>query len=320
MEAERIKRYVWLIQTLLRAGDNGLSFNAIQQKLKATTGEAYPRRTFNNHREVIGELFGIDIECRMHGKDSCYYIPLGDSAINDSNKMLIDLFSVNNALSAGKNRLKGRISVENIPSGQIYLAELMDLMSDNRIINLSYRKYDSEETATYRFRPYAVKEYAKRWYTVGFCEEKYSSAGVETTGGMRIFALDRITEIELTDDVFTLATDFDVDLLFLNSFGIYLTDGKAETIRFRVTPKEAKYIRDLPIHHSQTFVGKDEKGMELYEIHVCIDKNVIMEFLKYGADIEIISPDSFRLSIAQTINRMNELYAGTGRAADIDKN
>lgn len=308
MEANRIKRYVWLLQTLLRAGDRGMSFTEIKRKLKAASGEEYPRKTFYNHRDAIAELFGIDIECRMHGKNSFYYISGGEEAINDANRMLIDMFSVNSALSAGKNQLKGRISVENIPSGQMYLTELMEIMTDNRIINLTYRKYDSKESSTYRFCPYAVKEYAKRWYTVGLCEEKYSSKGIEKTGGIRVFALDRIQDIEVTGDVFSLNEDFDVENLFRNSFGIYLTDGKAETIRFKISPKEAKYIRDLPIHHSQRYAGKDENGMEIYVVHVCIDKNVIMEFLKYGDGIEIISPESFRQSIAETIGRMNKMY------------
>ena len=48
-------------------------------------------------------------------------------------------------LTLGKERLSGRVSVEDIPSGQRWLTLLMEAMTGNRVIRIHYRKYTREE-------------------------------------------------------------------------------------------------------------------------------------------------------------------------------
>ena len=124
---------------------------------------------------------------------------------------------------------------------------------------------------------------------------------------MRVYGLDRIVKLELTEETFEMPKDFDVDSLFATSFGIYLPQGSGQTIKFRTSVTEAKYLRDLPVHSSQKEVASDENSV-IFSIFVCPDKNLIMEFCKYGNRIEVLSPESVRESVAVELMKAASIY------------
>lgn len=64
MVSELIGKYIWLVQSLIAAGDGGMTFKELNEKYSRRFGQAYSRRTFNNHRLAVADLFGIDIDCR----------------------------------------------------------------------------------------------------------------------------------------------------------------------------------------------------------------------------------------------------------------
>ena len=103
---------------------------------------------------------------------------------------------------------------------------------------------------------------------------------------------------------------FDVDELFATSFGIYLPEEAAKTITFRTSATEAKYLRDLPIHSSQEEVSSDGRTVT-FSIFVCPNRNLIMEFCKYGDRLEVLSPESIRNQVASQLISAAALYGGT---------
>lgn len=302
MVSELLKKYIWLVQTFIRAGDRGLSLTEVSSAWKRRFGGNYPRQSFNNHREAVAEIFGIEIECDR--SSNRYSIRSADD-VSDENAetaWLINTFTVNNMLSLGRERLSGRISVEDIPSGHKYLTGLMEAMPENRTVRLGYMKYTSEETEMLTVRPYAVKEASKRWYLVGYCIERQ---------GMRVYGLDRITEMEILEERFSMPEDFDVDVLFATSFGIYLSDSPGRRIVFRATRREARFLRDLPIHHSQKECGEEENFVN-FEIFVTPNDNLIMELCRYGNRIEVLGPEDVRNAVAEALGNAARLYGTTG--------
>ena len=249
MVTELLQKYIWLVQTFIRAGERGLDLVEISDRWESRFGTDYSRRTFNNHREAVEEVFGIRILCNR--STNRYYIPYTED-VSDENAetaWLINTFTVNNMLSLGKERLSGRVSVEDIPSGHMYLTAVMEAMTEGNEIVIGYQKYTSSETDTYTLRPYAVKEFAKRWYIIGYCIERK---------GMRVYGLDRVKSLDLTEKTFKMPKDFDVDSFFATSFGIYIPDSPGQTITFRTSHTEARFLRDLPIHKSQEEIASDE--------------------------------------------------------------
>lgn len=298
MVTELLQKYIWLVNTFVRAGMRGLSLDEICTKWESRFGSGYSRRTFNNHRQNVLEVFGITIGCNR--STNRYFIDSSDDVSDESAETawLINTFTVNNMLTLGKERLSGRVAVEDIPSGHRHLTTVMDAMTECRELSISYRKYTSSEADIYTVRPYAVKEASRRWYLIGYCVERK---------GLRVYGLDRLIDISETGRTFRMESGFDIDEIFATSFGIYLPDGPGQTIRFRTDAKNAMYLRDLPIHHSQEEISSEGDSVT-FSIFVCPDKALTMEFCKYGSRIEVLSPESVRKEVAEELHRASGLY------------
>ena len=305
MVSELLQKYIWLVQTFIRAGEDGLSLQEISDKWESRFDSQYSRRTFNNHRKDVEDVFGIYIDCNR--RTNRYFIEYSEDVADENaeSAWLINTFTVGKVLSMGRQRLSGRVAVENIPSGHQHLTSVMEAMTDNHEIVIGYRKYSSTEAERLTLQPYAVKESAKRWYMIAYCVERQ---------GLRVYGLDRIQYLEITDRSYKMPRGFDVDELFATSFGIYLPEQRAQKIVFRASGKEAKYLRDLPLHSSQC---EEESGQDhvTFSIFVCAkDKNgkfyndLIMEFCRYGSRIEVLSPEDVREAVASELKKAASMY------------
>ena len=105
MVTELLKKYLWLVQTFIRAGERGLSLDEIMDKWEERFDSDYSRRTFNNHREAVYEVFGIDIQCNR--STNRYFIEYTEDVADENAETawLINTFTVNSMLSLGKERL-----------------------------------------------------------------------------------------------------------------------------------------------------------------------------------------------------------------------
>ncbi len=317
MVTELLQKYIWMVQTFIRAGERGLSLGEIADRWENRWDSPYSRRTFNNHREAIEEVFGIRIECN---RSSNRYFVRGSEDVSDENAenaWLINTFTVNNMLSLGKERLSGRIAVEDIPSGHRHLTSAMEAMTENKEVRITYQKYTSDKPSEYTLRPYAVKEFAKRWYIIGYCLSKDGDTLQEP--GLRVYGLDRVQNLELTETGFRMPRGFDVDELFATAFGIYIPEGPGETITFRTTPTEARYLRDLPLHLSQKELPQkpatssgEAPGFVTFSIFACPNKALIMELCKHGPRLEVLSPASVRQAVIEELERALEAYKAEG--------
>ena len=301
MVSELIDKYIWLVQTFIDAGPGGLSLPEIADRWTARYGGAdYPRRSFNNHREAVAEVFGIEIACNR--STNRYYIDAGESAVDKRQSVdwLVNTFTVNSLLSLGKERLSGRVAVEDIPSGHKYLVPVMQAMLDNAVVELTYKKYLSEGEEIRHIRPYAVKEHAKRWYIVAFSEE---------AGAIRVYAMDRILSMTPTGDRFRMPKEFNVDELFEASYGIYPPEDEPPVlVTVRTTPREAAYLRDLPIHPSQVYLGEDADGRSRFVFRVIPNPDLVMELCKRGSRLEVLSPESLRQQVIAELRNALKIY------------
>jgi predicted DNA-binding transcriptional regulator YafY len=183
-------------------------------------------------------------------------------------------------------------------------------MTEGYEIEITYQKYTSSQASSYTLRPYAVKEFAKRWYVIGYCLER---------DAVRVYGLDRVMSIDLTSNTFRMPPGFDVDELFATSFGIYIPEEKGRTIMFRTTRKEANFLRDLPIHSSQRELSIKEVRRHFpsvppvtedvyFEIFVCPNDALIMEFCKHGDRLEVLAPEPVRRSVATELMKAASQY------------
>lgn len=293
----QFNRYIWLIETINR--EQKITFHEISKRWSKSalndSGVDLPRRTFNNHRKAIEELFGITIACDK--KDGNIYFIKNPEEFekNGFKSWLINAFSVSNILYENRD-LKDRIIVENIPSGEQFLTSILEAMNSGICLEISYQSYWREKMSVFEIKPYCVKLFSQRWYLLGYSDK------------LRIYSLDRIKSVDLTKNKFVFPINFDAKAYFLYSYGI-LNDGKAERVLIKAFKdnNRDKYIMSLPLHHSQQIVDQND-DYTLFSYYIQPTYDFRQELLSYGDEIEVLAPDWFRAEFVSIVNSLVDNY------------
>lgn len=133
MSKNQINKYVWLVETLYKA--KKITLKEINRKWLETDlseGLEIPRRTFDNWKKAVEDMFDLVIMCDKRDGDR-YYIENREVLDDDSlQRWLLNTLSVNNTLLENKT-LSDRIMLENIPSGQDFLVTVLQAMKKSRV-------------------------------------------------------------------------------------------------------------------------------------------------------------------------------------------
>ena len=234
-----ISKYVWVIETIHRR--RKISFKELNRRWlddDISRGVKIPKRTFDNWRYVIWDMFGINIVNENRGEYRYYIENEEDISKNGLRSWLYNAFCVSNAL-ANSQSVKDRILLEFVPSGQQYLQPIIEAMKENRVINITYHSYWKDEENNFNVQPYCVKLFRQRWYLVARSTYSYYYEK-----GPRVYSLDRIHDLQPTDETFQLPEDWNAKEFFDDFFGIIADQRiKLETVKLKVSAGQANYPR-----------------------------------------------------------------------------
>ena len=218
-------------------------------------GVDIPKRTFDNWRYVIWDMFGINIANEGRGEYRYYIENEEDISKNGLRSWLYNTFCVSNAL-ANSQSIKDRIILEYVPSGQNYLQPIIEAMKENRVLNMTYYSYWKDEEYTFDVQPYCVKLFRQRWYMVARSTYSYYYEK-----GPRIYSLDRIKYLHATDETFEMPKDWTAEKFFEGCFGITAEQSIGiQPVKLKVSAGQANYIRDLKMHESQEEIERNEEN------------------------------------------------------------
>lgn len=296
----QLQKYTWLIDTIRRAGR--ISFEEISERWQRNRdlSDCRPlsRATFNRWKDAILSQFGIIISCQRAG-GYLYYIENPEDIDDDElKKWMLDSFAVGHLI--GENlSLKDRILVSQVPSAHSHLATLLDAMRENRVVTITYCAFGKTTSHTFPVEPYGVKLFENRWYLLAH-NEHYDD--------VRIYGLDRIAHLKITEDTFHLPKDFSVSDYFSGYYGI-VTSGevKPERIVIRAYDNHIPYLQSLPLHHSQKLLENNGEYAD-FELFLAPTYDFVMSLLRAGAMVEVISPLSLRKTMKGWIEEMHSLY------------
>ncbi len=283
------KQYVWLVNTISRAGRISLrEINARWLETDMSEGVPFSRTTFRRHRAEVEEVFGIIIDC---DSENNYYIDESLTLRTDSvQQWMLSTLRVSNIVSEARG-LHDRILLESIPSESGYLSKIVEAMQTSCRLNLDYRRYGNAEPSHWVIEPYCIKLFRRRWYMVGHLPK----------GGFLTLSLDRITTLELSDEVFVIDKYFDASDYFSSYFGVMQGgDEPKQRIVLRAFGQERYAMRDLPIHHSQKELSKGEDYVD-FEVRLHPTSDFLAHILSRGRWLKVLEPEH----IAQKIRRMH---------------
>jgi hypothetical protein len=298
MAKDLFNRYIWLVDTIYRAGR--ITFEEINERWlrsEMSEGKDLPIRTFHNHRHEIESLFDINIDCDKRNGYTYYIDNAEDIRLGGVQAWLLNTFAVNNLINESQ-KIKERILFEQIPSGQRFLTTLIEAMRDGLCVEMTYQSFWHDEPHPVLLEPYCVKVFRQRWYVVGRCLPQQA---------LRTYSLDRISEMRATDQSFKLPKDFDPAGYFANNFGIIVDAIKPCVVKLKVYGSQVPYFRTLPLHASQEEVETGE-GYAVFSYYVAPTFDFIQEILSRGSEVEVLVPQELRKDIAGEARRMAQRY------------
>ena len=273
--------YIWLVNTISRGP---ISRKAIDEKWAHASvndyqTDAIPDSTFHRWRNTVELLFDITIKCNASGE---YYIDgVTDLHRTDLRGRIMNLLSVNNMLRDCHENLRKQILFEPIPAGEEHLETIIAAMRDRQVLELSYQNFVSDKPTTYHVEAYCLKSYRQRWYLIAFTQER---------SGIRHFSLDRMVQIQPTQEIYTIPDDFDAEEYFSQVCGVTILKDHPEEIKIRVNKDQVPYFRTLPLHPSQKEI-ETTPYHSVFSYYLIPNEEFYREVRAYGLSVVVLSPN-----------------------------
>lgn len=167
-------------------------------------------------------------------------------------------------------------------------------------LHMRYHGREKDAPTERVVHPCLLLHYRNNWYLIAHCDN---------ANDFRTFSLDRITQPQVIGHA---AREFDPNHLerYLNaSFGIFTGEAKHWAV-LRFSADASRWVADEQWHPDQLghWRGKE------YELQVPYSdsRELIMEILKYGPEVEVIAPEELRRAVGERLSRAAEKYLGGG--------
>lgn len=252
------------------------------------------KRTFQRDIEDISSLYNIEIKFDFSRR--VYFIDFEEE--RDANERILEAFDTFNALNITE-RLSNYIHFEKRRSkGTENLYGLLHAIKNQFVISFTYHKYWEDIVSRRVVQPFALHEFKNRWYLL-VKDLKDDS--------VKSFALDRLSELEMTNKKFQTPSGFRANEYYNHCFGVIRPEGdKPQEVILSFDPFQAKYIKSLPIHDSQEILNDNEDEL-LIRLNIYITHDFIMELLSFGDTVKVIKPESLISEIKSSYqNALNQ--------------
>ncbi|MDE6266326.1 MAG: WYL domain-containing protein [Muribaculaceae bacterium] len=276
---------LWLMDTIRKYGR--ITLAEISRRWldsPVSEGRPLPRRSFHNYRTAAEKLFNVTIDCDSSTYE--YFIRSDRDSGSKVGDWLLNSSAINSVLSDAQE-VSSRILFEDVPSAREYLHQVVDALKADRQIRFSYHSYSRfEPTPDVIIEPYFLKIFRQRWYVTG---RNIRERAIKT------YALDRMTDVKLLDSQFRLPDNFNAEVFCINTFGVIFNNSKIVEVTLRADERQAKYMRALPLHHTQKEIVSN--GFSLFKYELRLTPDFVSEILSYGPRVTVIAPDDLKIMV-----------------------
>jgi predicted DNA-binding transcriptional regulator YafY len=154
---------------------------------------------------------------------------------------------------------------------------LRQAIDGNVVLKITYHSVSSGEGVRL-VDPYFIVFRGRAWYLLGYCHRH---------GEMRLFRIDRIHKITITNDLFERDHKVTLEKYFESSWGVY--SGEPVEIKLLLFGKAAAVVSDGKRHASQRVVKRKDGSVE-YTATVAGTEEILRWIIGFGGEARVISP------------------------------
>jgi predicted DNA-binding transcriptional regulator YafY len=277
-----VKRYSLVIDHIRRSSFP--SFKEIHELLQ-NEGFQISSRTLQRDLEDIRDEFGIEIA--WDSSKNGYFIDYENSVNADyilhflelavSAQIMID------TLKEGKDALK-YISFDSYDNfrGLNNIQKLLFAVKNYKEVTFRHTSYQTGKISTHKVRPYLLKEFQGRWYLY---------AENPSLNDFRVYGIDRIDQLALTDVTFKPKKDASIIQRFEDMIGVTNAwDGKGkQQIVLSFDPEQGMYFKSLPWHHSYVVISDTEEEF-IVSLNIIPNIELVQRILMHSDKVKVIKP------------------------------
>jgi predicted DNA-binding transcriptional regulator YafY len=163
---------------------------------------------------------------------------------------------------------------------------------------ITYFARGSGETTEREVSPQRLVYYRENWYLDAWCHLR---------NDIRNFALDSIQHADVIETKAREVSHRSLDEVLGPGYGIF-SGRRLQHAKLRFTPKRARWVAQETWHPKQKG-GFSDDGSWLLEFPYADHRELIMDILKFGADVEVLAPPDLRQRVADEAAKMTRMYA-----------
>jgi len=176
------------------------------------------------------------------------------------------------------------------------------LLERRRLRVTYYTRVRDEETVR-ELSPQRLVHYRENWYLDAWCHLR---------DDLRSFALDAMRAAEMLDPPATEVPGEDLDAVLASGYGIF-SGRDTQWARLRFSPLKARWVAHEQWHPQQR--GEHEAdGTYILEIPYSDDRELIMDILRHGPEVEVLAPISLRERVSEQLSQALRTYRPAGNS------
>jgi predicted DNA-binding transcriptional regulator YafY len=225
-----------------------------------------------------------------------------DSTLKYSlHKILNRILSLHNpSATLSLEVLSRKVSVKNIEycrTDETVFHQILNALLHARSLTISYYPPHNDEATIRDILPLHLLHYMGTWHLIAHCALK---------NGLRDFVLSRIRNISLSEFPIACVPAASVKDYIRKNFGI-MTGSETIDVCLRFSPAISPWLAEQVWHPAQQTRWKDGKTLCL-TFPVADFREVKREILRYGAQVEVVSPQALRKEVMEETEKMKNIY------------
>jgi len=164
-------------------------------------------------------------------------------------------------------------------------------------LHLQYRNRSKDEVTERDVSPQRLVHYRNNWYLDAWCHLR---------NDIRSFALDGVREVESIEGKAKEVPEAELDRVLASGYGIF-SGAKVQWATLRFTPARARYI-SLEEWHPKQRARWEKDGSYVLEIPYSSQTELVGDILKWGEEVEVVSPRELRDAVARKARATAKLY------------
>lgn len=162
---------------------------------------------------------------------------------------------------------------------------------------IAYYVRARDEVTEREISPQRLVHYRENWYLDGWCHLRNE---------LRSFAIDAIRRAEIVDTQARNVPERTLEQVLGAGYGIF-SGKKVERARLVFTAERARWVANERWHPRQK--GQLlEDGRYLLELPYSDPRELVMDILKFGPDVEVLAPPSLRERVASRLEEASRIY------------